>query len=459
MNANLDAHSLLRSALYITLLVQERWSGLNVSHKLAGAASAAVLCGAFFAGHIATSHVRKAVVGEAAASTALYMDSFISPHVQELADAAVLSETSRKALAGLLTPTAIGKPIVGFRIWTDQRIVFTNDPNLSGKRFAPSPARNWAWAGNVYVDPSLDTLDGDDDEEVRALGVPILEVYAPVHQSGTGRIIALVETYQLAGKLNLEIWTAQALIWTVLGLGTAAISALSFAAAHSGGNNSLSRITKANQRVMEMSELHMRQVGTELHDGPMQLVAMALLRLDSLHEQVSKLNGAQQPYRLEIERIRSALALALDGIRGLTSSLVPSKVKALSLTDTIQMAVHRYGERTGNPLDCRIDLPAADIPFSLKACIYRFVHDGLSNYSNKYNWHAVYAIFEDNAVTVSILGNPAVADLDKLARDPLLDGLRDRVEALGGRLYIHTGRGAFSITAWFSCNVVDNLNG
>jgi signal transduction histidine kinase len=466
--SNTDAA--LRATLHIVLLAREWWLKLNFSRKLAGVATVAVCCGVAIAGNIATYQVRTAMVRDSAASIALYMDSFIAPHVQELANAPLLSEDSGRALASLLAPTAIGKPVVGFRIWADQRIVFSNDRNLVGKRFARSPSRDWAWAGNVYADPDLDSLDGDDDAEIRALGVPILEVYAPVHQSGTGRIIALVETYQLARELQLHIWATQAFIWALAALSAAAISVLLFAIARSRdqelshlcweNEQHRARISGANQRVLEMSELRMRQMSTDLYDGPMQLVGLALLRLDSLHEQIGRLNGNPKPYALEIERIRSALSTALDDIRHLCQSLVPAKINALSIADSIALAARRHEHQVGRPVSCRLRGLPDQVPLSLKACIYRFVQEGLSAYSSHYDWYAVRASSDQTVIEVRVLGGPMPPKERRglLACDPKLRTLRDRVEALGGGLLIQSAFGIHSITARFSVWKMDATN-
>ena len=68
------------------------------------------------------------------------------------------------------------------------------------------PARNRAFEGDVVASLGL---DGDDEDDERALEVPILEIYAPVRQTGTNKIIALAETSELAVDLMKEIRAAQ----------------------------------------------------------------------------------------------------------------------------------------------------------------------------------------------------------------------------------------------------------
>ncbi len=66
----------------------------------------------------------------------------------------------------------------------------------------------------------------EDDEQIFDVPLPILEVYAPVRERGTGRIIALIETYEAAAELETRIQTAQAFAWLLIGASTLGIGLL-----------------------------------------------------------------------------------------------------------------------------------------------------------------------------------------------------------------------------------------
>ena len=82
--------------------------------------------------------------------------------------------------------------------------------------FRPSPPATVPSQGDVVASLGL---DGDDEDDERALQVPILEIYAPVRQTGTNKIIALAETSELAVDLMKEIQTAQYTSYAVLAAG------------------------------------------------------------------------------------------------------------------------------------------------------------------------------------------------------------------------------------------------
>jgi len=158
-------------------------------------------------------YVEELLANKAAASSALYMDSFVEPLVQDLATDTSFSPEGRRALEAALAPTTIGKPVISFRIWLGDRIAFSNRGDLIGRQFPATTARNNAFAGNVVARFGL---DGDDDADERALGVPVLEVYAPIRQTGTNRIIALAETTEIATTLLEEIRAAQYATYAVI---------------------------------------------------------------------------------------------------------------------------------------------------------------------------------------------------------------------------------------------------
>src|SRR5262249_40214936 len=168
--------------------VLQWWRGLGRAHRVTGVVSLAIVIATIAACSVVAGHIQELIANRAAASTALYMDSVVVPLVQELAANPSLSEQNRAALDQLMSPASIGKPVVAFRIWQGDRIVFSSRGDLVGKAFPATSARRRAFAGDVVASLGL---DGDDEDDERALRVPILEIYAPVRQSGTKRIIAL----------------------------------------------------------------------------------------------------------------------------------------------------------------------------------------------------------------------------------------------------------------------------
>src|SRR5262249_46613707 len=112
------------------------------------------------------------------------------------------------------------------------------------------------------------------------------------------------------------------------------------------GAREVSRLSSSNLRVSETNERQMWRIGSDLHEGPVQRVALALLKLGSIRDLLAKLNGAMLAQAKELESIRGALNEAPTEMRGMSAGFVPPQVEHLSLADTVCMAVQRHDART-----------------------------------------------------------------------------------------------------------------
>src|SRR5262245_65228220 len=136
----MTANTLPQAALLVVSAIQW-WRGLGRARKLTAALSIGIVCATLVACSVVAQHIQELFANKAAASTALYVDSVVEPLVQELALAPALSEKNRNALEQLMSPASIGKPVVAFRIWVSDRIVFSMRGGLVGKQFSTTPAR------------------------------------------------------------------------------------------------------------------------------------------------------------------------------------------------------------------------------------------------------------------------------------------------------------------------------
>jgi len=204
------------------------------------------------------------------------------------------------------------------------------------------------------------------------------------------------------------------------------------------------RLGSASRRVSDMNELHMRRVGTELFSGPVQHVAVALLKLDSLRALLAKVDLINNANSEDVDAIRRALNEALHDIRSLSESLVPSKLYELSLADTLMTAVRRHQRHAGASVRCELASVPEEIPFSVKSCLYRFVREALDQGSGPQTVRAQYA-GDLLQVEVSCTGiEPTMAHDAQW-----LKTFHDRVEAIGGELLIKTNANAVTYTAQF----------
>ena len=152
--------------------------------------------------------IEDTVVRNWANATALYMESFISPLSQDLAASDELSPLAHLALDEVFETTALGERVVSYKIWkAGGLIVDASDHRLLGQRFAVDDHLRQAWAGQVAAE--LSELDAAENVGEAALGMRLLEIYSPVREVWSGRVIGVIEFYERADGLLEDIAQAR----------------------------------------------------------------------------------------------------------------------------------------------------------------------------------------------------------------------------------------------------------
>ena len=193
--------------------------------------------------------------------------------------------------------------MVVIKVWArDGTVLYSNKKEVVGKTFPVTARLASAWAGTVSA--QLEDEHDEDNARERELMTPLLEIYAPVREIGSDHIITVVEFYQVAKELRVALQQARIRSSLVVALVTLAMLSFLFAIVRRGSrtiesqqntlhdrisqlsgllaqNESLrQRIDELYVRSAETHEAFLRRVGHELHDGPAQLIALALLRLE-----------------------------------------------------------------------------------------------------------------------------------------------------------------------------------
>jgi signal transduction histidine kinase len=463
-----------------------RWRELRLPHRFAVGACLLVLAGMTCIGFYVTEHIREHAIQRAAGGVALYMDSAVERHVQELAAKSTLSEENLHALERLLSPASMHRPVVAFRIWKDDTIIFGNEHQLIGRTFPITPTRKLATEGHLGVE--LDHPDRDDDEQIWALNLPILEVYAPVRQRETGHIIAVVETYEVAVGLNREIWTEQLAAWLIV-LAIAGIDILlMFSLARSGkrerdsfidriaelsrqraeSDEHRQRVSHASLQVSAMSERSLRNVGDELRDETAQHISLALLKFESLQDLVARAKShtpeGAESYDADLETIRTALNESLRHIRGVAGNLLPSDFEDLAVVEALARAARQHQRRTGVAVSIETRGLPEQLPFPIKACLYRFALESLDGLppNTRVQSRRLYAAYDQRKIVLEVTGGPASPADSQHATTATKSfvSLRDRIEAAGGKLRLaSTPTGEFSLVAELNFSEIEQADG
>jgi signal transduction histidine kinase len=411
--------------------------------------------------------IEASVIRNTASSAALYMDRFVEPHVQDLATGDALRRESLTALSRMMEMPAFRHQVIGVKVWRpDGTIVYSNDAKLIGKRVQVSDSLAKALDG--HITPEFDHLSDEENHVERGLQTPLLEIYSPIREARTDRIIAVAEFYQRADGLARELLKAQLEGYAVVGgLSLLMLCALigivrqgsrtitSQQAALGARIRDLSkslavnrelreRVADANRRATESNERFLRRVSAELHDGPVQLLGLALLRLDGLRPLAEAAAKDRASEALEV--IRDALKDALGEIRGLAKGFALPELEELSFAEAVDLAIAHHERRSGTAVAASLPEALPPVPDSLKICAYRFVQEGLNNaFRHAAGFGQRVEVKWDGAklsIEVSDQG-PGFAESGPVPynRGLGLPGMRDRIESLGGTMHVGIGSG------------------
>lgn len=458
----------VRSGLRVIARVWRSWS---LARQFAACAAMVLLPAMLVMGLWVSSRIEESVTQSAGASAALYIENFFEPLVQELASSDRISPANAAKLARLLSETTLGQKVLTFKIWKqDGLVVASSRPELVGQHLPPSVGLKRAATGILSI--AFDKLTDVENAFEKGSGIPLLEVYIPLRARGSGRIIAVAEFYEKAGDLETELNRAQFLSWLVVSAVTLSMLSALFAIVRRGsqtieqqrGNlerriGELSNLLAENRRLRlrahdasarmsESSESYLRRIGADLHDGPAQLISLALLRLDDavITERLVPGEVSGTPARKSTDQVsvRSVLNDALRDIRNITAGLSLPEIDALPLEQALRAVVARHQKLTGTTVEVRFGLLPAMVPHALKLCAYRFVQEGLSNaYRHAQSaGQRVSATVEKGEVVLAVTDKGSGLGRDQpAARSGLgLKGLTDRIESLGGTLDIVTSR-------------------
>lgn len=457
------------SPIQLIQRVYARWSALNLAGQFAIAALIVLGCGMTVFGIWVSNRIEKGVLQNTASGAALYINSFVEPHVRELAKAPTLRPQSEQALDSLLKDTPLGRRVVGIKVWApDGTIVYSNMKNIIGRKYPLTERLQAALRGEISAE--FNALDDEENELERTLGVPLFEIYSPIRGATSNSVIAVAEFYEEASLLQTELRKARLQSWYIVALVTLAMLSVLFGIVRTGSqtiaaqeqalrdriaelstllaqNEALHRrIDEIHRRSVETNDLVLRRIGLELHDGPAQLISLALLRLDALRPKAR--NSSEAVPMDDFERIRSALVDSMAEIRNMSAGLTLPELNNVTPAEALALAARTHERRTGTTVNCELDGLPPHLSNALKACLYRFAQEALNNAFRHGGGkgQTVRGTCADNILRVEVSDTgPGIESATAKRKDEHrlgLTGMRDRVESLGGTLEVQSQPGA-----------------
>ena len=418
------------------------------------------------------SQIETGVISGTGVVTNMYLDGAISPHVQSLAGGGRLDDADRVALDRLLSGTHLGEHIVGLKIWgRNGRIVYDSaDPSGVGAVYAMEPALASAFSGEVrsriVERAELKRVFGD------SRWSRLIETYSPLRADDGRTVLAVAGFFNSAGGLERSVRAAQLRSWGVLGAITLAMLMLlatlvrkasdAVTATQRELNEKLAQLTallaqnehlhdrvnRAAARTMALNEQFLRNIATDLHDGPGQGLALASMRIDALADVCGNCEhsvGRGGNVSGEFRTIHLALQSALTDLRAILRGLQLPEIEQLSLTETLQRAADDHQRKTGVavPLTLR-DAPDA-VALPVRITLFRVLQESLANgfrHGGGRN-QRVAVTGAAGEVRVEVADDGPGFDPSALKADGHfgLDWMRERVELLGGNFEVRSAPG------------------
>ena len=445
-------------------------SRFSLIHQMLAGGAVILLVGMLLVGSWVAREIESGVVSRAGLMTGLYVDSFVSPRLQSLAGGGLLRESDRDDLDRLLSTTPLGRQIVVIKVWApDGRVLYSNDRTLIGKRFRETPTRHAAFAGRAFS--HISDLDDPDHKAERQRWSRLIETYVPVRRTGSDEVIAVAEFYQQSEDLLQQVGAARQRSWLMVGAATLVMSLLlgglvrrasntidaqqrelrekvaQLTATLAQNEKLRERVQRAGARTTALNEQFLHRVAADIHDGPGQGVALALMRLAPIMDVCGASQAAVCKERAlddEFRTVQSALQSALDDLRAISKGLHLPEIEQLSLTETVRRAVRDYERKVGTGPAVTVvaeDVPE-EVPLSVKITLFRLLQESLAN-SFRHGGAA------DQRITLKMREGELLVEVSDSGRgfDPLtasaeghlgIAGMRERVEILGGTFSVQS---------------------
>lgn len=425
----------------------------SLARRFLVASLAVLLVGGAAIGLWVGSQLQRGIIDRTASITALYVQSFIEPHLASMASGEWLSDEDVANLDALVTDTPFGERVVALKVWRpDGVIVYSPDRTLIGAQFPVDGDLAAALAGEVTAEMS--TLDASENVSESGRFDHLLEMYLPVRERGSERIIAVAEFYQLPTEIDQEVADAQLRSWLVVAVAVAIAYLLLYGIVRQGSDTIVrqqralraqvtelsalldqnehlrERVRAAAERTTTLSERTLRRISSDLHDGPGQMLALAMLRLERLHTRRPAADA-------EFDDLRSALTDALRDMRSIAAGLRLPELNSLSTADTVRRVVDDHVRRSGTKVTLAMDDSVGEASLPTKIALFRALQELLSNSTRHGDGENVNVRVETTSdgwlrATVSDAGpgfhSEQVGSEGRLG----LAGIREQAELLGG---------------------------
>jgi signal transduction histidine kinase len=347
--------------------------------------------------------IESSVVNRAAQIAAIYVESVVTAELREWSGSGALPVETHRALDRIFVDGTLRSKVLGFKVWSgDGQIIYSGDHGQLGRRYTIDEKLAAAFAGEVQSRINIPEAWHEPDTRP-APGTRQLEIYVPVRGGPKGEVTAVAEFDHSMEALDNDIRASQQRGWMMTALCALAIYSLMFSRVRrasdtiadqqralgaqveqlrSASDENLrmrQRLSEAGARTTTLGEQYLNRIAADLHDGPAQELAYALLRFDDLEVLCNGCvaSGGHRPS--EMTGIHQALRTSLSELRAIAAGLGVPGIDDLSLAETAQRALRDAEQKSACPVKAEIDATLGPAPMALKITVYRVIRESLAN--------------------------------------------------------------------------------
>lgn len=447
---------------------EQRWDGLGLSQKFVAAGAAFTVAAMLLCGLITTTVMTDNIVQRRGAAIAIGTSYIISSAVPDLGQGS-LDDAARERLDALMADEVFATQFPYLDLWLpDGTIIYSNSPGATGRQMAlPAPVSE-AMAGDVVVEFS--DIDSPDHLQ-RGFADDFVEVYFPIRDKETGEVAAVAELREITRPLEEALWTLTIATWATVAVVSIVVMLGLFGIVAEGSRTierqqrTLSKRLKltharsahlrqlkedavrASRSVTELTDLHLRTVGTDLHDGPAQTISFAMLKLEQVRRASKSVERSSA-----VAEVEDALSGALREIRAIAMDFVLPDIADLNLLQVIEHAVSQHMRRTGLTVSVDTRVEPVHVEPEVAICVFRFIQEGLNNafHHGLPEGQTAVASLQGGVLKLSISNYYIPGERSTHANHQGLGlyGLRARVQSVGGSFTFVQENGQTRLEMW-----------